>query len=533
MASERKELRRPADAMPTAALKIAPESVSSIASTGRTVAAQNETNLMRPAQVAENATMTSKKPWQLPPKTAAQRELAAWLAKYTPVEREIFAAHERRLEARERRRQARIRAIGDLAEATEGFSTVMLREGWTLEAMVRWANGDGWILNCLARAVRKTATQKIDALRHRYVRPRYYENEQSRRLELAKNRRKVVKRTTLNACPTREEILDAWIHVKDSHAATIRFGSLIHDLECYLDNSLRRDEYGTIIGRNSGIKGYLQEQIPALYLRYSTVMRYKAAAKKLRQIANLADPIPAAEIVADDLPGATSFSQEVEGEDAVTVPKVECRCVVATPTAKYESAVAAPLTMCEKVLVDNAMEKGNLAIDAGENATQRQVDKNCDYGADEIAVTAIGTSPAGVVGVSGVSEMSTVDEGTMCIGETRVVNKGTMDADETRVVNEGTMCIGETRVVNEGMMGADETRVVNAGVVGINSATVEILRARAIWREVVSGIGEGVSALLRRIDDLVDPRRIEDANMLAAWRERYQIEITGRTNFSH
>ena len=86
----------------------------------------------------------------------------------------------------------------------------------------------------------------------------------------------------------------------------IRFGGLIEDLECYLDNSLRRNEKGEIIGRRSGIKGWLQENIPALYARYTTVMRYKATAKKLRQIMQIEDPTPVSAILdakgSDDVP---------------------------------------------------------------------------------------------------------------------------------------------------------------------------------------------------------------------------------------
>ena len=56
---------------------------------------------------------------------------------------------------------------------------------------------------------------------------------------------------------------------------------------------LLRDEEGAIVGRRGGVKAWLQENIPALYVRYTTVMRYKAMAKKLRQVVGLADPVPA------------------------------------------------------------------------------------------------------------------------------------------------------------------------------------------------------------------------------------------------
>ena len=56
-----------------------------------------------------------------------------------------------------------------------------------------------------------------------------------------------------------------------------------------------------------------------------------------------------------------------------------------------------------------------------------------------------------------------------------------------------------------------------------------IVRARAIWMEVVDGIGPSAAALMARLDALTDPERVEDANMLAEWREKYANEITERT----
>ena len=56
-----------------------------------------------------------------------------------------------------------------------------------------------------------------------------------------------------------------------------------------------------------------------------------------------------------------------------------------------------------------------------------------------------------------------------------------------------------------------------------------VVRARAIWSEIVEGIGQSATALMMRLDALTDPGRVEDANMLAAWREKYANEITERT----
>ena len=233
----------------------------------------------------------------------ASGELSAWLAKYEPVERELIEARERRLASRARRaaerREADARAFGDLCEATEGFAVVWRREGWSARDMARWADGDILTLLALARWLRGDATRFIDRARSRLRRPLYYAREKARREALAAERRRVGGRRTTSPCPTREAILDAWLRRRESHAAAVRFGSMVHDLECYVDNSLLRDGSGAIVGRRGGVKAWLQENIPALYVRYTTVMRYKAMAKKLMQVTGLADPIPAAAVLAE------------------------------------------------------------------------------------------------------------------------------------------------------------------------------------------------------------------------------------------
>ena len=294
---------------------------------------------------------------------AADDELAAWLARYEPVEREIIEAHERRLANRARRRIEAARAFAGLSEATEGLAVVWRREGWGVREMVRWADGDVLTLLTLARWLRIGATKYIDRAQSRLRRPLYYARERARREALSVERRRTGGRRTTSLCPTREEILDAWVHRRDSHAAAVHFGSLVHDLECYVDNTLLRDGNGAIIGRRGGVKAWLQVNIPALYVRYTTVMRYKAMVKKLRQVVGLADPVPA-------------------------------EAVLAEPRAEVPD--------------------------------------------------------------------------------------------------------------------------------------LEVVRARAVWLEVVAGVRGSPTALMERLDALTDPERVEDANMLAGWRAKYGNEITER-----
>ncbi|MBR4259343.1 MAG: hypothetical protein IKQ17_09955 [Kiritimatiellae bacterium] len=323
--------------------------------------------------------------------------LDAWWAKYGPVEHAIVSAQERRRCRAKAKRRNRAREFGDICEMTDGYAVRWRRDGFF--------EGEEFALIVLRDMgyyayldfMRRESGRRVSRLKAHVRRPSYYAAENARRRALAAERRKIRDRRTDNACPTKEQILDAWIARRKSHEDAIRFGSLIEDLECYVDNALRRDGDGVIVGRNPGVKGWLREHIPALALQYTTVMRYKAAAKKLKQITELSDPMPM----------------------DVVLPKVAA-------------------TVAER-----------------------------DYGADEVPE-------------------------------------------------------GEKMSLQEAKGGIPATGIAEV-------PSVEIVRARAIWEEVVKGVGQSATALFERLDALTDPRRVEDANMLTAWREKYANEITERT----
>lgn len=149
--------------------------------------------------------------------------------------------------------------------------------------LVLWGLG-----KCLAKLLRKTQ------------RPKYYPQERMRRQALAKERRRIKKRFTLNKAPTPEELIEQWKRIRKSPKDMIIFGSMLCDLEAYVDNSLVRDEYGEIIGRNPGIRGWLAENCQQLSAKYKTVMRYKAMAEKFRQAIGLEDPYPAAMVIEEN-----------------------------------------------------------------------------------------------------------------------------------------------------------------------------------------------------------------------------------------
>ena len=123
-------------------------------------------------------------------------------------------------------------------------------------------------------------------------RPFYYARETERRRKLAAERRKVNRRHTTAPAPTPDEVLSAWNARKESREAMVRLGGMLHDLECYVDNCLRFDESGAVVGRNGGIRGWLRENLPELSPKYKTLMRYKALAMRLRQATDTRDPTP-------------------------------------------------------------------------------------------------------------------------------------------------------------------------------------------------------------------------------------------------
>ena len=166
----------------------------------------------------------------------------------------------------------------------------------------------------LAAFLRRALTRRMAALRNRAARGAHYAAEKARRRAMAAERRRVKRRTTESPCPTAEEVLEAWRHARDSKEALVRFGSMMQDLECYVDNSLRMDGRGRIVGRSSGVKGWLRERLPELAARYSSVMRYKAAAKKLRQIVGLSDPTPVAAVLGAEAARAPEGGAEASGD---------------------------------------------------------------------------------------------------------------------------------------------------------------------------------------------------------------------------
>lgn len=165
-----------------------------------------------------------------------------------------------------------------------------------------------------ASAVAWYLVHVLDAHIRRLRRPTYYEVERARRLGLAEARRRIRRRTTTSPCPTPDMLRVAFKRARSSTVGMIRFGSLLEDLECYVDNSVVwSEEEGRIVGRRGGIRQWLRENAPDLSERYKTVMKYKALARKFRQAVGVADPVPAAAVLPPESPEGDE-SDKVKGE---------------------------------------------------------------------------------------------------------------------------------------------------------------------------------------------------------------------------
>lgn len=139
-------------------------------------------------------------------------------------------------------------------------------------------------------------------------------------------RRKLCARSTLADCPTVTDIRVAWALSRESHAAMLRLGGLLHDLECFVANGLivrRVGKLPKIEGRESGIRGWIGENCPELLGKYKTLMRYKALALRLRQAAGITDPIPTSAVLSTNETAESLLRCSVHGQARATDGRVD------------------------------------------------------------------------------------------------------------------------------------------------------------------------------------------------------------------
>ncbi len=159
---------------------------------------------------------------------------------------------------------------------------------WTVSSA-----GNVVMASVAVRTLRRLATKSINhAEKLLWRTKKRVELPADTRSEAERERRKIRRRSTLSSKPSPDDVRKAWLAAGDSCRGIVAFGAMIHDLECYVDNSLAFDEGGGIVGRAAGVLGWIRENVPELAVRYKTIMRYKSIAKRGRQFLGLVDPAP-------------------------------------------------------------------------------------------------------------------------------------------------------------------------------------------------------------------------------------------------
>ncbi len=131
---------------------------------------------------------------------------------------------------------------------------------------------------------------------------------------------RINRKISVNPPPTPEALEAAWAATRggrrgdpDILAARLRLGAMLSDLEPSVDQTYIRDEDGTIIGRQPGLRGWVKIYVPELLPHYKTLMAYKALADKLRIAMEISEP--------DTLDGFLEFNP-TRGEISVDVAPV-------------------------------------------------------------------------------------------------------------------------------------------------------------------------------------------------------------------
>ena len=115
--------------------------------------------------------------------------------------------------------------------------------------------------------------------------------------EQANRAYRINRKNSVNPPPTAEALMAAWEATRggrrgDPNAlkARLRLGSMLSDLEPVVDQTYIRDADGTIVGRNPGLRGWINWNCPELAPHYKTLMAYKALADKLRVALEIHEP---------------------------------------------------------------------------------------------------------------------------------------------------------------------------------------------------------------------------------------------------
>ena len=143
--------------------------------------------------------------------------------------------------------------------------------------------------------------------------------------------------------PTPEALLTQYDKAKGRGPVEekIRLGSMMLDIETAVDSSLVRDSSGEIVGRNAGVRGWLDEHCPELSRHYASLMGYRRLADEFRKVHGLRDPHPATRFLEKEFP-ADAFLPQVR--EAMRERHAAARRLLASPAARTAKGFAEALS---------------------------------------------------------------------------------------------------------------------------------------------------------------------------------------------
>ncbi len=144
--------------------------------------------------------------------------------------------------------------------------------------------------------------------------------------ELARRQRlreKLPASPSLRGAPTPEELTECWDAIPRSRETCLRLGSRLADLDPTLDRSLVKEtaRNGKLVirARKGGTKGWLEDR--RVKVGYSTVMRYKKLAQRLRAVLGLDDRLPL-EWAMDGMPTGQMLPAELAAVQATAARRL-------------------------------------------------------------------------------------------------------------------------------------------------------------------------------------------------------------------
>ena len=114
--------------------------------------------------------------------------------------------------------------------------------------------------------------------------------------------------------PKPDDIRKAWRKARRSLGGKLLAGTLLSNLEPVVDQSYIRNANGTIVGRRSGIKGWLAANCPDMLPHYKALMSYKTLSDKLCMALGVKEPETLAGVLDFDASSQTDSSKAMSGK---------------------------------------------------------------------------------------------------------------------------------------------------------------------------------------------------------------------------